>query len=78
MVFLITGAEADVRLPRLLGDNMVLQRDQPIPVWGWAAAGEKVNVRLGKSSVSATAAADGAFEFDHVRIRRALSTGGCG
>ena len=59
MVLLFARAGADVRLPRLLGDNMVLQRDQPIPVWGWAAAGEKVNVRFGKSSVSATAAADG-------------------
>ena len=31
---------ADVRLPNIFGDNMVLQRDKPIRVWGWADAGE--------------------------------------
>ncbi len=52
-------ASADVRLPHLLGDNMVLQRDLPIPIWGWAGPNEKVTVRLGNSSASTTAAADG-------------------
>ena len=56
---LIPSASAEVRLPRLLSDNMVLQRDLPIPVWGWAAPNEKVTVRLGNSSLSATAGADG-------------------
>ncbi|HEY8971370.1 MAG TPA: sialate O-acetylesterase [Puia sp.] len=37
---------AEVRLPRLFGDNMVLQRDKPIAVWGWAAPGEKVTVHF--------------------------------
>jgi sialate O-acetylesterase len=52
-------ASADVRLPHLLGHNMVLQRDLPIPIWGWAGPNEKVTVRLGKASASTTAAADG-------------------
>ncbi len=56
---LIPSASAEVRLPRLLSDNMVLQRDLPIPIWGWAGPNEKVTVRLGKSSASTTAAADG-------------------
>jgi sialate O-acetylesterase len=56
---LIPRASAEVRLPHLLSDNMVLQRDLPVPVWGWAAPNEKVTVRLGKASVSATAGADG-------------------
>lgn len=37
---------AEIRLPRLFGDNMVLQRDKPIAVWGWAAPGEKVTVHF--------------------------------
>jgi len=37
---------AEVRLPRLFGDNMVLQRDKPIAVWGWASPGEKVTVHF--------------------------------
>jgi sialate O-acetylesterase len=59
MCSLIPSASAEVRLPHLLSDNMVLQRDQPIPIWGWAGANEKVTVRLGKSSASATAGANG-------------------
>jgi sialate O-acetylesterase len=44
---------------------MVLQCDQTIPVWGWAAAGEKVEVKLGdQPAVSATAGADGAWRVD--------------
>jgi sialate O-acetylesterase len=38
--------QADIRLPRFFGDNMVLQRDQPIPVWGWADPKEKVTIQL--------------------------------
>ncbi len=51
---------ADVRLPHIFGDHMVLQREQPIPVWGWADSGEKVSVRLGDDDpVAATAGNDG-------------------
>jgi len=39
---------ADVTLPRIFGDNMVLQRNKPIPVWGWAAANEKITVQFNK------------------------------
>jgi sialate O-acetylesterase len=43
------STRADVKLPALFTDNMVLQRDKPIAVWGWADNGEKVTVTfLGK------------------------------
>lgn len=35
---------ATVRLPALVGDHMVLQRNVPVPVWGWAAPGEQVAI----------------------------------
>jgi sialate O-acetylesterase len=35
---------ANVRLPKLVGDNMVLQRDAKLPIWGWADAGETVTI----------------------------------
>ena len=35
-------ARADVRLPAIFGDHMVLQRNFPVPVWGWADPGETV------------------------------------
>ena len=37
---------ADVSLPRIFGDNMVLQRDKPISIWGWAAKGEKLTIQF--------------------------------
>jgi sialate O-acetylesterase len=56
---LVATARADVTLPSFFGDNMVLQRDLPLPVWGWAQAGEKVSVSLDNNTVSTTALADG-------------------
>ena len=37
---------AQVRLPRLISKGMVLQRDAPIKIWGWASPGEKIAVRF--------------------------------
>jgi sialate O-acetylesterase len=50
---------ADVKLPSVLNSHMVLQRGKPIPVWGWADAGEKLTVSIGDASAKATADADG-------------------
>jgi sialate O-acetylesterase len=40
-------ARAEVTLSGALGSNMVLQRDRPATLWGWADAGEKVTVKMG-------------------------------
>jgi sialate O-acetylesterase len=46
-------AQADVRLPAVIGDNMVLQQGMATPLWGWADAGEAVTVSfLGKSQTA--------------------------
>lgn len=37
---------AQIRLPQLVRDSMVLQRDTKIRIWGWAAAGEKISVKF--------------------------------
>ena len=40
-VFVLGSAcRADVKLPRIFSDHMVLQQQKPIPVWGTAEAGE--------------------------------------
>lgn len=39
-------SQAQIRLPKVFGDNMVLQRQQPIPFWGNATAGQQVTVEL--------------------------------
>ena len=53
------GTFAAVRLSKIFGDGMVLQRDMPVPVWGWAKAGEKVTVSFAGQEKSATADASG-------------------
>ena len=53
------GAWAEARLAGLFGDHMVLQRDAPIRVWGWAAPGEAVRVEFRRSGRETAAAADG-------------------
>ncbi|MCX6868342.1 MAG: hypothetical protein NTV46_19475 [Verrucomicrobia bacterium] len=48
-------ATADVRLPKIFTDNMMLQRYLPVRVWGWADAGEAVSVTLdGKNAATQT------------------------
>ncbi|RCR65532.1 sialate O-acetylesterase [Larkinella punicea] len=37
---------ADVRLPRIFGSHMVLQRRKPVPVWGWSDPNEKITVQF--------------------------------
>ena len=60
LIFLFqASAIADVRLPYILSDNMVLQRDVPVNIWGWANAGEKVTVTFKDQKVSAKAAKNG-------------------
>jgi sialate O-acetylesterase len=36
---------ANVKLPAIISDNMVLQRGKKVPIWGWAEPGEKVSVK---------------------------------
>jgi len=48
-------AAADVTLPTMFSDHMVLQRGAELPVWGWADAGEKVTMRLGEAQQIVTA-----------------------
>ena len=45
-LFTLPLLKAEVRLPALVGDHMVLQRDTPIRIWGWAEPGERVTVQL--------------------------------
>ncbi|NIP92041.1 MAG: hypothetical protein GWO24_00595, partial [Akkermansiaceae bacterium] len=52
-------ARAEVRLPAVIGNHMVLQRDQPAPIWGWAAPGEAVAVTLDSHTVKTTTTRDG-------------------
>jgi sialate O-acetylesterase len=48
-------ALADVKLPALISDGMVLQQGTDVPVWGWADDGETVTVEIQGQKVMATA-----------------------
>src|SRR5438874_7001378 len=55
---------ANVTLPKIFGDNIVLQRDRPIPVWGWADANEKITIRFNHQSKSVIADKNGDWKIN--------------
>jgi len=55
----VPQAQADVTLPKVLSSHMVLQRDRPLPIWGWAAPDEEVTVTLDDATATAKADAHG-------------------
>jgi sialate O-acetylesterase len=50
---------ADFRLAPVLSDHMVLQRDKPVAIWGWADPGEQVSVSFDSQTKSTTANSSG-------------------
>ena len=61
-----SAAWADVSLPKIFGDHMVLQQEAETPIWGKAEKGEKVTVTLGDAKAETTAGDDGRWS---VRIK---------
>lgn len=63
--FLCCGSVfANVRLPKIFGDKMVLQRDHAIPVWGWADSREKITVLFNKQSKTVVTDKAGKWRID--------------
>jgi len=65
MCFLIAVVQsvswAEVSLPHVFSDNMVLQQGMPIPVWGWADPGEHIAIALAAHNESTKADAGGCW-----------------
>ena len=62
-ISLATGLlHADITLPRVFGDNMVLQREKPIPVWGKADSGEKITVAFAEQKQTTIADETGSWQ----------------
>ena len=62
LLLLPTPARAvDLKLAVLFSDHMVLQREKPVPVWGWADPGERVTVEFAGKKKTATADAQGSW-----------------
>jgi sialate O-acetylesterase len=62
LMILGNNAHAQVRVPSIIGDNMVLQAAMKVRMWGTASPGERVTVRLNSQSSSATADASGHWQ----------------
>jgi sialate O-acetylesterase len=68
IILMILGAKlvvtAQVKLPALVGDNMVLQQNAKVNLWGWASPNEKITIQLGwqTAPVEITANSDGTWK----------------
>lgn len=54
-----TLVAAEEFVSRLFADHMVMQRDMPVPVWGWAEPSEQISVTIDQQTLVATADAAG-------------------
>jgi len=63
-LFLFTAktTQAKTTLPSVLSSHMVLQRNEPVRVWGWDNPGTRVQVTLGAKTVNTTAGKDGRWK----------------
>ena len=59
----------------IFSSNMVIQRDKPITIWGWAEAGHKVSVQFGEEKAEATAGGEAGRWEVTFPARQAEATG---
>ncbi len=57
-----SAAAAQVKLPQIIRDSMILQRDTKINIWGWASKGEKVSVKFNGKTYRARTSDDGKWK----------------
>jgi sialate O-acetylesterase len=61
-LFLSLHLTAEVTLPQVIGSHMVLQRNAPVKIWGWADKGERVTVTMAGQSVRTKTNKEGKWE----------------
>ena len=57
--FIVHACFADITLPKLIQDSMILQRNVPLKIWGWAKPAEKVKIHFNGKSISVVTSSDG-------------------
>src|SRR4051812_12402291 len=67
-LLLVSSASADVKLPAIIADHMVLQQQEPVAIWGWADRGEEVTVTFAGQTVKSSAGADGRWSAKLERL----------
>ncbi|QNA44224.1 sialate O-acetylesterase [Lacibacter sediminis] len=58
-LFGANAANAQVKLPQIVRDSMILQRDIPVNIWGWSAVNEKVSVKFNGKTYKTKGNAEG-------------------
>ncbi|HUZ61797.1 MAG TPA: sialate O-acetylesterase [Hanamia sp.] len=59
---IISSVNAQVKLPQIIRDSMILQRNSKINIWGWAPKGEKVSVKLNGKTYKTRTGNDGKWK----------------
>lgn len=63
LLLLSVSASAQLRLPRLISDGMVLQRNSGVKMWGWTGKNKEVSLRFLDSTYSTVADQNGVWSF---------------
>jgi sialate O-acetylesterase len=63
-VCIVNSGFSQVRLPLIFGDHMVIQRNQPVPVWGWSSPNEKLTVKFNQQVREITADRNGKWRIN--------------
>lgn len=63
LLVLAQTAFSEIKLPALVGDNMVLQRNQAIRIWGYGSINEEVTVQFNGKTFRAKTAQDGKWSL---------------
>lgn len=62
-LFYCFSIQSQIRLPKLISDNMILQREQAIKIWGWASPYEKITVLFNKKNLKTITSKNGKWEL---------------
>jgi len=63
LLLLAQTSFSQVRLPRLVSDGMILQRETPLKIWGWATKGEKVTLLFSHQHYSTVTGDNGKWQI---------------
>ena len=61
--FQANGILAQIKLPKLISNGLVLQRNEKVKIWGWAAPNEKIEMTFNTKTYLAQADANGNWEI---------------
>ncbi|GGI25348.1 sialate O-acetylesterase [Pedobacter mendelii] len=61
-ILISAASQAEIKLPNLVGNNMVLQRDKPIKIWGYGEIGEKIQIAFAGKNVKTVVDANGKWQ----------------